>query len=404
MKILLVNDYGAPHYGAELQILALRAGLRRRGHVVMLFSSRAELVPDVPIAADATCLGSTGRLQVISQVANPSAYLALRRVLRDFKPDIVHVRMFLWQLSPLILPLLRHLPSLYQVVVYKDVCPKGSKLLPDGTPCTEHYGRACLRHGCVALPTWGATMVQLALLKRWRAAFDRIIALSAPMRDVLRQSGFDGVSVVHNGVAERPMRPTLSGDPVVAYAGRLSPEKGVDLLLQAFGAIREQVPRARLVIAGDGPQADKLRRLALSLKISDRIDWLGHVPRDVMEKRFDLAWVQVVPSLWQEPFGNVTAEAMMRGTAVLASEVGGASDIVSDGSTGLLAPPGDVGALARALERTLTDRNEAERLGAAAREWALEHLSQERVVDGMLSIYHDAIASHRAPAGHRIAA
>ena len=404
MKVLLVNDFGAPYYGAELQMLGLRDGLRRRGHEVMLFSSSAKQIPAVAMQADATCFGTTSRFQALSQMANPSAYVELRRTLRAFRPDVVHVRMFLWQLSPLILPLLREVPSLYQVVVYKDVCPKGSKLLPDGTPCTSAYGRACLRHGCVTLPRWIATMAQLALLERWRPAFDRIIALSAPMRDVLKANGLDGVSVVHNGVTERPMRPTLAGAPLAAYAGRLSPEKGVDVLLRAFAGIRDQAQSARLLIAGEGPDRDALQQLARSLEIDDRVDWLGHVSRDQMEQRFDLAWVQVVPSLWQEPFGNVTAEAMMRGTAVLASEVGGASDIVSDGATGLLVPPGDVDALARALACTLTDRNEAERLGAAAREWALDHLSQDHVVEGMLNIYRETIVASRHKANRGIAA
>ena len=397
MKILLVNDYGAPHYGAELQMLGLRDGFRRRGHEVMLFSSRAMLVPDVALEADATCFGSTSRAQVLSQAANPSAYLGLRRALQRFRPDVVHVRMFLWQLSPLILPLLRRVPSLYQAVVYKDVCPKGSKLLPDGTPCAEPYGRACLRHGCVSAPTWVATMAQLALLDRWRGAFTRTIALSGPMRDVLQAGGIEDVGVLHNGVVERAMRPPLSDPPVVAYAGRLSAEKGVGVLLQAFAAAGPAAPGARLLIAGDGPDAGALRQQAAALGIGGQVEWLGHLSRAALEQRFGAAWVQAVPSLWQEPFGNVNAEAMMRGTALVASNVGGASDIVVNGETGLLLPPGDVAALAEALRRTLGNRAEAERLGAAGRRAALESLSQERVLDRFLALYADVIATHMQP-------
>ncbi len=396
MRILLVNDYGAPYFGAELQVLALRDGLRRRGHEVLLFSSRAELVPGGSNAADATCFGATSRLQVLTQAFNPAAALALRRVLKRFRPEVVHVRMFLWQLSPLILPLLRRVPSLYQVVVYKDVCPKGSKLLPNGTPCTEPYGRACLRHRCVTVPTWLATMTQLGLLNRWRSAFDRTVALSGPMRDILVAGGLGSVGVLHNGVRERPMRPALATPPVVAYAGRLSPEKGVETLLRAFAGALPAVPGARLMIAGDGPDAARLAELAAALGVSEQVSWLGYLSREEMERHFDAAWVQCVPSLWQEPFGNVTAEAMMRGTALVASNVGGASEIVRDGETGLLLPPGDVPALADALRRTLGDRDEAERLGAAGRHVALETLSQERVVDRFLDLYREIIASHAA--------
>ena len=393
MRVLLINDYGAPMYGAELQMLALREGLRRRGHDVRLFASRAELVPGTASAADDTCFGSTGRLQVLSQCLNPSAYFGLRRLLAQFRPDVVHVRMFLWQMSPAILPLLRRVPSLYQIVVYKDVCPKGSKLLPDGTACTEPYGQACLRHRCVTPQSWVAAMLQLRLLARWRAAFGRIVVLSGPMRDVLHASGLPRFEVVHNGVVPCPARAPLHGPPVLAYAGRLSAEKGVAVLLRAFAGMLREVPDAMLLIAGDGEGEPGLRALADTLGIGASIRWLGHVPRAAMEAAFAPAWAQSVPSLWQEPFGNVSSEAMMRGTALVASNVGGASDIVTDGETGLLLPPGDVAALQAALLRVLGDRTEAERLGAAGRRYALEHLSQDRVVDRFEHIYADLVAA-----------
>ncbi len=107
MKILLVNDYGGATGGAEIQMLTLRRLLRDRGHDARLFSSSAELVTQSPILADYTCYGTTSRAQVVSQVLNISAYKSLRQALQDFQPDVVHVRMFLWQLSPLILPLLK---------------------------------------------------------------------------------------------------------------------------------------------------------------------------------------------------------------------------------------------------------------------------------------------------------
>ena len=387
MRVLLVNDYGAPMYGAELQMLALRDSLRARGHAVELFSSRAELVPGRTSQADSTCFGATGHLQVLSQCLNPSAYLGLRRVLARFKPDVVHVRMFLWQLSPLILPLLRRVPSLYQIVVYKDVCPKGSKLLPDGAACVDPYGLACLRHGCVTPQSWAPAMLQLGLLARWRSAFRRTVVLSGPMRDVLAANGLQRFEVVHNGVAARPPRLPLQGLPLLAYAGRLSAEKGVGVLLQAFAQALHQVPDAALLIAGDGEAEPALRREAVALGIADRVRWLGHLPRAAMETAFDPAWAQAVPSLWQEPFGNVTSEAMMRGTALVASDVGGASDLVEDGRTGLLVPPGDTEALRAALVRVLGRAEEAERLGAAGRAYAVEHLGQDRVVSRFETIY-----------------
>ncbi|NEQ25167.1 MAG: glycosyltransferase, partial [Microcoleus sp. SIO2G3] len=127
MKILLLHDYGTATGGAELQMLSLRQGLRDRGHEVRLLASRAQVV-NSPLMSEYTCFGTTSKMQVLSQVANPSAYLTLRQALHDFEPDVVHVRMFMWQLSPLILPLLRDRPCLYQTAVYKAICPLGTKV------------------------------------------------------------------------------------------------------------------------------------------------------------------------------------------------------------------------------------------------------------------------------------
>jgi hypothetical protein len=115
MRVLLVNDYGTIHGGAEISTVMLRDGLRRRGHVSMLFRSLARQL-DLPRVADVECYGTVSRYRTLLQTAKPSAWRGLRRVLAQYRPDIVHVRMFLMQLSPLILPLLRQMPSIYPSV------------------------------------------------------------------------------------------------------------------------------------------------------------------------------------------------------------------------------------------------------------------------------------------------
>jgi len=118
LKILLVSDYAPPIGGAEIMTLMLRDGLRERGHDVRIFASRAESSPD-DTHADYYCFGTTTTARTALQVANPWAYRRLRSVLAEFRPDVVHVKMFLTQLSPLILPLLRDVPTLHHVVWYR---------------------------------------------------------------------------------------------------------------------------------------------------------------------------------------------------------------------------------------------------------------------------------------------
>lgn len=391
MKILLLHDYGTPTGGAELQMLALRRGLRERGHDARLLSSRAQLAPG-PNVADYTCFGSTTRLQVLSQTVNPSAYRQLRRALRAFRPDVVHVRMFLWQLSPLILPLLRDVPSIYQVVVFKPICPIGSKLLPDGSPCRYPAGAVCLHTGCMTPQTWAVMMLQRRLWLRWRGVFDRVVTISYAMRERLQAEGIAPVEVIYNGVPERPMRPPLSDPPTIAFAGRLVREKGIDVLLDATARLAPEVPDLRVLIAGAGPERERLAAQIERRGLARRVTLLGHLSRAELESRFDAAWVQAIPSRWEEPFGNVATEAMMRGTAVVASAFGGLAESVADGVTGLLVPPGDVESLTTALRAVLRDRELAERMGRAGRERALTLFSEARCVDHFEQLYREISA------------
>jgi glycosyltransferase involved in cell wall biosynthesis len=403
VRVLLVHDYGTATGGAELQMLALRDGLRARGHDVRLFASRARHVPS-EVVADHTCYGTTGRLQVLTQTVNPSAVRQLARVLREFRPDVVHVRMMLWQLSPAILPLLRGVPCLYQAAVYKAVCPRGTKLLPDGTACRDRAGTACLRNGCLTVQSWVPLMLQRALWNRWRGVFDRVVALSTVMRERLEAEGVAPVRVVHNGVPERAARPPLAGPPLAAYAGRLAPEKGVDVLLRAFARAAPSAGDARLLVLGDGPERERLTALAGALGVAGRVEFAGHLTRAAMERRLDAAWVQAVPSLWEEPFGNVTTEAMMRGTAVVASAVGGQRDIVDAPDAGFLVPPADDAALADALARLLGDRAAAERVGAAGRARALARFSEAACLDRFEALYDEIIRDRREARAARAAA
>jgi glycosyltransferase involved in cell wall biosynthesis len=184
------------------------------------------------------------------------------------------------------------------------------------------------------------------------------------------------VLVIPNGVdvpadVREPDEP-----PHVLYAGRLSEEKGVLELLRAARGLP-------LVVAGDGPLRKQVP------------DALGFVPHDELLGLYGRAAIVVCPSR-REGFGVACVEAMAYGRPVVASAVGGLRDLVVDGRTGLLVPPGDVVALRRALERLLEDADLRRRLGEAGRLRARDAFSWERWIASMISAYEQAMA--RSPA------
>ena len=391
MRVLLLHDFGTLNGGAEVMVVNLRDTLRARGHQALLFTSTARPLP-LPIVADATCFGSVTPLRRGLQAANPHALWRLRQVLRDFRPEVVFVKMFLNQLSPLVLPLLRAVPSVLNVVNYNLLCPLNTKTLPDGSPCHSRAGGVCHANGC--LPWLGVARAAVQRRLTDLGVFDHVFANSRWVADRLRAEGVRVDGWVHNGVPQSGRRPPLGERPVVGYAGRLVPKKGVDTLLAALAGLRERVPEARLVIAGDGPERSRLERMAHTLGVGGAVDFLGHLDAAALEQAMAPAWVQAIPSRWEEPFGLVAAEAMMRGTAVVASAAGGLAEQVVEGETGYRVPAGDAPALAGALARILGDRDHAERLGAAGRRHALTHFTFDAYTDRIVEML-EAVRSPR---------
>ena len=222
---------------------------------------------------------------------------------------------------------------------------------------------------------WG-TDVELArrapwlarrILRRARLA----ICASTELADAARGLGARVVRVIPTGVEVPETVGEPDEPPHVLYAGRLSPEKGVLELVEAT----RNLP---LVVVGDGPLRDRVPGA------------LGFVSHDRLLGFYERAAVVACPS-HREGYGVVCAEAMAHGRPVVASAVGGLLDLVVDGETGLLVPPGDVRALRGALERLLGDAELRLRLGAAARERARKLLSREREVALTLTAYDDAL-------------
>lgn len=398
MKVLLLNDAATPGGGAEILTLGLRRELRARGIDARLLATSARYGPG-PVDADFTCFGTTSPLRTLNRVVNPSANFRLRKVLRSFKPDVVHVRMMMSQLSPAILPLLRTVPSLYHATWHEAICPNGLKLLPDGSQCTEPAGPACLRNRCTSLAAWPLLMTQQWLFNRGRSVFRHCVANSHYLAHRLATHGFGHVSVIWNGVEPIPQRPPLPDTPTLGYCGRLIREKGTHVLLQAAALLRPSIPNLQVLIAGDGPDLPFLRQLASQLGITNSVRFLGHLSRSQVESSLQHAWVQVVPSICNEAFGLAAAEALMRGCPVVASNLGGLAEIVSPPRTGALVEPANPDALAQALLPFLSSKSIAEEAGSHARQRGLDHFSLAACTNAFLNLYA-AIQDHSGSRSH----
>src|SRR5690606_37841600 len=182
--------------------------------------------------------------------------------------------------------------------------------------------------------------------------------------------------------------------PMILAMGRLVPEKGFHVLLDAFRLVLERTPKAKLVLAGEGPQRKALEEQAERLGIAQHVYFKGFATDPVRNRLLHVADVAVFPSLY-EPFGIVALEAMSVGPPVVAARSGGLAEVVEHGETGFLVPPGDAGALADALVPLLISPGLREHLGRKGQERARTRFGWVRVAERTLEAYHRILEERR---------
>jgi len=198
-----------------------------------------------------------------------------------------------------------------------------------------------------------------------------VIAASTALAESARALGATKVEVIPSGVDVPPEVGEEASPPEVLYAGRLSPEKGVEELVEATRGLN-------LVVAGDGPLRSRVPQAR------------GFVPHEELQQLYARAAVVACPSR-REGFGVACLEAMAHGRPVVATGVGGLRDLVVDGEGGLVVPTRDPVALRAALDRLLGDPGLRRRLGSGGRERAQEHFSWDVVTEATVAAYRMAL-------------
>lgn len=293
-------------------------------------------------------------------------YPRLGRHLRSFRPDLVHLDEEPYNLATF------HGLVLARRTGCRSVWFSWQNLLRRYPPPFSLFERYCLSQA------------------------DGAIAGSRTAAEVWRRKGYRGPLAIipQFGVDPDLFSPAADREEApftVGFAGRLVEEKGVDLLLRAAA----DLPGARVVLLGSGPQRDRLRRLAEQLGLSDRVSFAGTLPSLEMPTFYRRLHVLVLPSRsrpnWTEQFGRVLVEAMACGVPVVGSDCGEIPHVIGD--AGLTFPEGDVEALRDHLIRLMTDEELRASLGRRGRRRVLAHYTQARVADQTVTFYRQVCSS-----------
>lgn len=393
MKILQVSNFYPPYWVGGYEQIAewVAVGLRERGHQVDVltgggpaFAGRPEIHGDLDLPlgdlwgtyfSKGMVFDDGVRGQIRRHVFSRPNFAAARRLIRVLRPDLVSF----WNpafvsFSPLLAARLQGVPA---VVHLSDTA---ANVFRNPHPPLS---------GALLRPA--ARMAVDVLLKAVRPA-----EFVVPSEFLKRKFvGSEGLTACRTAVLHWPVEPTVSRTAPVGragtrfsrllFVGTLIPEKGPDVLLAAFAAAHRERPDLSLTLVGGGPEGyvDSLRRMADGLPVQ----FTGRLDRAEVTRVYGEHDVLVFPSVWDEPYAVVPPEAMAMGLAVIGTTAGGTPEAVEDERTGLLVPPGDAGALARAILRLAAAPDVAARLAAAGQQWARDGHAFPRFIERVEQLY-----------------
>jgi glycogen(starch) synthase len=366
VRILVwTNSYRPDIGGVEVFLSELAPALRERGHEVAVITDRGHYGAPEREQIDGVSVERLGFNQALASAHPPEVIAVSRQAaesMRRFSPDVVHVN---FSDATIFFYLRASAAESPPMALTFHVSPPPERR--DGA-----VRRAMLAAGAV-------TACSQAIL-------------DDALEVVPEQA--DRAAAIPNGLAgpaDEP-EPPAPGPPLVVAAGRLVEDKGFDTLIDAMPRLRERVPGARLILAGDGPERAALGARAHALGIADEVELPGWVSPDRIYGLLRQAHVVAIPSRWREPFCLVALQAAMEARPAVATRVGGLPEVVLDGETGLLVGPDDPVALGDALARLLGDSGLAQRLGRQARERALREFGIERCAERYEAMFEELAA------------
>lgn len=334
-------------------------------------------------------------------VWNRQVQAELRELIRQHHIEIIHVHNSL----PLVSPAAYYAARAEGAAVvqtlhnYRLLCPAAT-LYRHGQICQKCLGRKVawpgVLHGCyqASRATTAAVAGMLAVhgaMGTWANLVDRYIALTEFGRRKFVEGGLPEtrIMVKPNFVYPDPGPGTGDGKYAI-FAGRLTPEKGIQTLLKAWQALGPHLP---LKIVGDGPLGPEVREAAAG---NPAIQWLGRRPQAEVHALIGQAMFLVFPSEWYETFGLVAIEAFAKGTPVVASAIGALEELVDHGQTGLHFRPGDAGDLAAKVRQLLDDPSTLTPMRHNARATFQSQYTADRNYRMIRGIYEVALQSRPA--------
>ncbi|MFA5644638.1 MAG: glycosyltransferase [Patescibacteria group bacterium] len=338
MRILQVNKFNYVRGGAEKYFIEIAKELERAGHQVAIFSMHHPKNIPSPWSEYFVSRISFNEGKWRDKLISPGRILysleakrKFKKIILDFKPDIIHIHNIYHQISPSILRVAKkyNIPVIMHLHDYKLVCPNYQLFVKNKIcfRCLTHKYYNCFRLKCFKNNFWSSFLAMIemyfhhSILKIYQKNISFFISPSQFMKKTLIKFSWpeDKIKVLYNFSEKLENDSPDDWENYALYFGRLSPEKGISLILRAWSKIKSDT---KLKIVGSGPEEDNLKKLVASLNLNDKVDFLGPLFDQDLHKVIKKAKFVLIPSLWAENMPLSLLESLMLKKVVVASNTG----------------------------------------------------------------------------------
>ena len=397
VKVLLVhNFYRSSAPSGEDQVF--------RNEKALLETAEMEVIPFEKFNDDLDDSTTHKKIEIALNGAwSRESYAEIDASIRANKPDVAHFHNVFPQISPSAYAACKDngVPVVQTLHNYRPICP-GALLMRDGKPCEDCISgtllsslvHRCYRNSLLATAAVAWQIARSRMTGTHSNLVNRYICLTefAKSRFVLAGFPEEKIVVKPNFLPLRQLPMSKERGNYAVFVGRLTPEKGVRALLEAW----RKVPDLELRVVGDGYMRNELETLAHAFRLN--VKFLGALGRSGVLDTVAGAAMQIVPSECYEGLPLVVVEAFGLSTPVIASRIGSLREAVPDGVAGLQFEPGNAEDLADKVNSLLKNPSLRETLGENAKRYFLEKFTAEKSLESLLNIYNQVIEQNRSQA------
>lgn len=399
MRILLVNKFHWMKGGSETYYFGLGKMLKEHGHEVAYFSMEDEKnikTGDKEYFVEASDMNSKNITKALSVIYNKKNKKKMEEALDDFKPDIVHLNNFQRQLSASIIEpcVKRNIPIVFTAHDVQAICP--AILMMDSNKniceeCMHHKYMNCIKKNCIKNSRLKSILgaYENRYYYKHKIYSDKINYIITPSNFYKGKFLEDGISknkidYIHNFIDINQYDVDTEDDGYALYFGRLSREKGIINLLNAFAKTK----KGQLYIAGTGPELDEITTIIKDNKLEDRVRLLGFLNKDDMREVTRKARFIVIPSIWYEncPYSAIETQAL--GKPIIGANIGGIPELVLNNENGLIYQYDNVSELTEKLDLLFEDDSLINKFSKNAKDYARKEYSIESYYEKLIKIYN----------------